>query len=126
MKLSSLANLLSQKLSASEYSAEIAGELAEHTRGLEKPGGVAPVRVTEDIDLLLDRAGLGVLCRLFACGQLTAGELAYTADVLELAERVEFAGPDVANDLAECTDPEINGPLTVARALEIAGTGAAA
>jgi hypothetical protein len=57
---------------------------------------------------------------------LTAGELAYTADVLELAERVEFAGPDIANDLAECTDPEINGPLTVARALQIADTADAA
>ena len=75
---------------------------------------------------MLDRAGLGVLCRLFAEGQLTASELAYTADALELSERVEFAGPDIASDLAECTDPEINGPLTVARALEIAGTGAAA
>ena len=126
MKISSLANLLSQKLSASEYSAEIADEIAEYTRGLEKRGSVIPIRVTEDAGLLLDRAGLGVLCRLFACGQLTADELAYTADVLELAECVEFSGPDVANDLAECTDPEINGPLSVARALEIAGTGAAA
>jgi hypothetical protein len=126
MRLSSLANLLSEKLSASDYSAEIAGELAAHTRGLEKLGGTASVRVTEDIDLLLDRAGLGVLCRLFAGGQLTAGELAYTADALQLSERVELAGPDIANDLAECTDPEINGPLTVTRALEIAGIGAAA
>jgi hypothetical protein len=126
MKLSSLANLLSEKLSASDYSAEIAVELAEHTRGLQKLGGTAPVKVTEDIDLLLDRAGLSVLCRLFADGQLTASALAYTADALELSERVEFAGPDIASDLAECTDPEINGPLTVARALEIAGTGAAA
>ena len=126
MKLSSLANLLSGNLSSSEYSAEIAGEIAEYTRGLEKPGSVVPIRVTEDIDLLLDRAGLGLLCRLFACGQLTADELAYTADVLELAERVEFAGPDIASDLAECTDPEINGLLSVARALEIAGIGVAA
>jgi hypothetical protein len=125
MKLSSLANLLSHKLSASEYSAEIAGDIAEYTRGLEKPGGVVPIRVTEDIDLLLDRAGLAVLCRLFACGQLTADELAYTADVLELAERVEFAGSDIASDLGECTDPEINGPLSVARALEIACRAAA-
>ena len=126
MKLSSLANLLNQKLSAPEYSAEIAGDIAEYTRGLEKRGSVIPIRVIEDTDLLLDRAGLGLLCRLFAYGQLTAAELAYTADVLELAEHVEFAGPDIASDLAECTDPEINGPLSVARALEIAGTGTAA
>jgi hypothetical protein len=126
MKLSSLANLISQKLSAPDYSVEIADEIAEYTRGLERRGSVVQIRVTEDVDLLLDRAGLAVLCRLFACGQLTAHELAYTADVLELAERVEFASPDIASDLAECTDPEINGPLSIARALEIAGTGAAA
>ena len=121
MRLTSLANLLSGSISAADYSAEIAVELAEHTRHLGR-GGSAPVLVSEDTDLVLDRAGLGVLCRLFASGQLTAGELAYTADALQLAERVEFAGPDIADDLAMCTDPEINGPLTVARALQIAGT----
>jgi hypothetical protein len=39
-----------------------------------------------------------------------------------LAERVEFASSGIADDLAECTDPEIHGPLTVTRALQIAGT----
>lgn len=126
MKLTSLVNLLSGKLSPSDFSAEIAGELAEHTIGLQKLGGIAPVQITEDTDLLLDRAGLGVLCRLFAYGQLTAGELAYTADAMQLSERVEFTGPEIASDLAECTDLETNGPLTVARALEIAGVGAVA
>lgn len=121
MRLSSLANLLSGAISPADYSAEIGAELAEHTRHLGR-GGSAHVLVSEDTDLVLDRAGLGVLCRLFASGQLTAGELAYTADALQLAKRVELAGPNIADDLAECTDPEINGPLTVARALQIAGT----
>ena len=125
MKLSSLANLICGSLSAEDYSSEIAAELAEHTRHLGR-GGSAPVRVTEDTDLVLDRAGLGALCRLFASGQLTAGELAYTADALQLAERVEFSGPDIADDLDCCTDPEINGPLTAEQALEIAGRGTAA
>lgn len=126
MRLSSLTSLLSGNLSAADYSTEIAGELAQHTRGLQKRGGTAPVQVTEDSDLLLDGAGLGVLCRLFASGQPTANELAYAADVLQLSQRVELAGPEVAGALAECTDPEINGPLTVARALEIAGIDGAA
>ena len=125
MKLSSLAKLISGSLSAADYSSEIAVELADHTRYLGR-GGSAPVAVTEDTDLVLDRVGLGVLCRLFASGQLTAGELAYTADALQLSERVEFSGPNIADDLDYCTDPEINGPLTAARALEIAGRGAAA
>jgi hypothetical protein len=125
MRLTSLANLISGTLSAADYSEEIAVELAEHTRHLGR-GGSAPVRVSEDTDIVLDRAGLGALCRLFASGQLTAGELAYTADALQMAERVEYSGPDIADDLDACTDPEINGQLTVAKALEIAGRGAAA
>jgi hypothetical protein len=125
MKLSSLSNLLSGTMSATDYSAEIAGELAEHVQGLSKRGS-ARVVVTEDIDFVLDPAGLSALCRLFASGQITASELAYTADALELAERVEFSEPDIADDLAECTDPEINGPLTVSRALELASQWSAA
>ena len=125
MKLSSLANLLSGDLAASNYSAEIADELATHVHALGK-GGSAPVAVTEDADLLLDQAGLATLCRLFAAGQLTAHELAYTADALQLADRVDFADPDIADLLSECTDPEINGPLSRSRALEIADHGSAA
>jgi hypothetical protein len=126
MRLSSLANLLAGKLLASDFSAEIGEELLVHTRGLQKLGGSAPVVVTPDTALVLDRRGLAVLCRLFASGQLSAAELAYTADALQLSDHVEFADTSVADDLAECTDPVINGPLTVARALEIAGNGAAA
>ena len=126
MKLSSLAKLLSRAMPVGDFSAEISGELAEHTRGLAVLGCSAPVTLTEDADLILDRAGLGVLCRLFASGQLTAAELAYTADALQMADRVVLSGADITNYLAECTDPEINGPLTVVRALEIAGDGAAA
>ena len=123
MRLSSLANLLAGKLSAPEFSAEIAEELFVHTRGLQKLGGSAPIVVAEDTDIVLDRAGLSTLCRLFASGGLSAAELAYTADALQLSERVELADASIADDLAECTDPIINGPLTVARALEIAGAG---
>lgn len=125
MKLSTLALLFSGDKSVEEFSAEIQGELAVHSRGLAKIGGSAPVQVTEDADIIVDRAALGLLCRLFASGQISASELAYTADVLQLADRVDFVSQDIANDLAECTDPEINGPLTAARALEISGKVAA-
>ena len=121
MKLSSVANLISGTLSPTDFSAEISSEISAHTFELRKRGGIAHVRVFEDTDVLLNRAGLSILCHLFATGQLTANELAYVADALQLSERVEFGDEDIASDLAECTDPEINGPLTIARALEIAG-----
>lgn len=126
MKLSSVARLLAGTLPATEFSAGIADELSAHVGALQKQGSSAPVVIAEDTDLVLDRSGLVTLCRLFASGQLSAAELAYTADALQLSERVAFAEPAIADDLAECTDPEINGPLSVARALEIARTGAAA
>ncbi len=125
MRVSSVANLLSGQLPALRYSAEIAEELAAHSRALAKRGASAPVVVTEDMDMVLDRSGLSTLCRLFATGQLSAAEVAYTADALQLSERVVFSDPSVADDLAECTDPEINGPLSVDRALEIAANGTA-
>jgi hypothetical protein len=126
MRLSLLVKLLAGNLSPPEFSAEIADELSVHTRRLQELGGAAPVVVTEDADIVVARSGLSTLCRLFASGQLSAAELAYTADALQLSERVEFADPSIGDDLAECTDPSINGPLTVARALEIASNGAAA
>jgi hypothetical protein len=126
MRLSSLANLLAGELPASEFSTEIAEELLVHTRGLQKLGGSAPVIVIPDTHLVLDRRGLAVLCRLFASGKLSSAELAYAADALQLSDHVEFVDASVAGDLAECTDPAVNGPLTIARALEIAGNGAAA
>jgi hypothetical protein len=125
MKLSTLTKLFSGQASAEHLSSEIRDELDVHTRALAKLGSSAPVVVTEDADVVLDRAALGLLCRLFASGQLTAIELAYTADVLQMADRVDFSDQQVVDHLAECTDPEINGPLSVARALEIAGTTAA-
>jgi hypothetical protein len=123
MRLSSIVSLLAAEIPASEFSADIAGELSVHIQARQRNGASVPVVVTEDTDLVLGRSGLAALCRLFASGQLSAAELAYTADALQLSGRVAFADPSVADDLAECTDPEINGPLSVARALEIAGNG---
>jgi len=117
---------MSGQLPVSQFSAEIADELLVHSVALAKRGASAPVLVTEDTDLVLDRSGLAALCRLFASGRLSAVELAYTADALQLADRVAIPDPSVADDLADCTDPAINGPLSVTRALEIAGNGSAA
>lgn len=121
MKLSSLVKLLSGELLATTYSLELASELWAHRTGLGVLGGVAVVFAEEDADVVLDHAALARLCQLFARGELTAAELAYTADLLQMADRVDITDGDVAALLAECTDPETNGILTVERALQIAG-----
>ena len=121
MKLSSLAGFLEGKHSAVAYRAEIAEELERHLAGLRGPARVAPVEAAEDRDLIFGPREFGRLCSLYASGQLSAEELAYAADVLELSERVEFASESVAHDLGLCTDPEINGPMSAERALALSG-----
>lgn len=120
MRLSSLANLIDGTQPAEHFSAEIAGELLHHSQGLESQRGSAAVLVIPDAEIVLDSAGLGKLCQLFVSGQLSASELAYVADSLQLSDHVQIVGSSTADHLAECTDPAINGALTVNRALEIA------
>jgi hypothetical protein len=126
MKILAIAQLIAGALPVEAFSASMSDELSDHVLALRKGGASAPVQVTEDASLVLDRAGLAALCKLFAAGQLAAAELAYVADVLQLSERVVFADPSIADDLAECTDPEVNGPLSTERALAMAGLPAPA
>ena len=121
MKLSSLAKLLKGELTPGEYGRELEPELATHAAALAKRGASAPVAVTEDATLEFGRAELAALCRLYASGALSTQQLAYTADLIQLSEGVQVVGESVANDLAACTDPEINGPLSPAEALAMAG-----
>ena len=121
MKLSSLTKLLKGELAPGDYSRELEPELAIHAAALAKKGSSAPVAVTEDAALQFGRPELATLCRLYAAGALSAAQLAYTADVIQLSEHVQIVGESVADDLAVCTDPEINGPLSPAEALAMAG-----
>jgi hypothetical protein len=117
MKLSSLDALLAKSLSPSAFRAQLAPDLAEYLNADVK-GSVMPVRVTEDKDIQLSTAHVRELCELFINKQLTPEELAFVADALQLADRVDF-DEEVPDLIAEMTDPEINGPFTIAHAREI-------
>ena len=121
MKLSSLNSLLVNELSPTEFSTEISEELIEHTQGLEKISGVASVRVTEDLDILITRKNLNILCNLFITDSLTSSELAYVADAMQMSDRVEFSDSGISDIVSEFTDPIINGVFTKERALIIMG-----
>jgi hypothetical protein len=96
MRLSTVAKLISQELRLPEFSALSAPELTAHLQCLKTKGASARVVVVEDAEVLIDPAGVATLCGMFANGQLSAQELAYTADVLLLAECVQFSDPCVA------------------------------
>ena len=119
MKLSSLQAMLSGTLSPDAFVSEISAEISTYQSSLGKVGGVVPIRVTEDQDVTVTRSDIKALCNLFAVGKISPLELAYVADGIQLAERVEFVDSWVADSVAEFTDPEINGPFTRARAIEI-------
>jgi hypothetical protein len=116
MKLSSIALLLDRKITPSEISQSMRAELAEHVKGLSVVGGVASVYVSEDADVLLNESGVALLCELFLSQELTAQEIAYIADILQMSDRLDIPSAWVADALSKLTDPEINGPLTVERA----------
>ncbi len=126
MKLSDIARLLSGDIDPGAFGVACAPELAERRTfvgadGLiVKRGTVIPVRVLDDCAICVSKADVANLCRHFAQGELDAVGLAYIADALQLAEHVTWADDDVAEYVSEFTDPEINGPFTVSRALEIA------
>ncbi len=127
MKLSAIAQLLAGNLSPQQFLAECNSELAERRElvggdgQVITRGSVVPVRVADDCAISVSRNGVATLCRHFVRGDLSAVDLAYIADALQLAEDVSWEDEDVAELVAEFTDPEINGVFTVTRAREIAG-----
>ena len=121
VKLSDIRKLVGGEISAPKFLERNAAPLAERRRILaqKERGRVIPVRVDEDEDLEIAATDLVTLCRIFIDGAITDLELEYLADVLQLSDRVSFADSKIRDHLDELTDPEINGPLTVARAQAI-------
>jgi hypothetical protein len=121
MKLSDIASLLGGRLSAAEFRAANSADFSERKVLSERNtrGGVLPVRVNEDVDVALNPEAIVTLCRLFKDGALTALELGYIADAMQLSDRVSCSDPDVRDYLDAFTDPEINEPFSASRAGEI-------
>jgi hypothetical protein len=120
MKLSRLASLLNRELPVAEFTADLSAEFAIYWRGLSEVGRSAPVQVTEDEDLIVTADSIKTLCELFIDEELGMEVLAYIADVMQLADRVDFDEDWIADAVAEFTDPEVNGVFTKERAAEIA------
>jgi hypothetical protein len=119
MRLGSLADLLSGRLSGRAFALEVEEEMAAYRRGLRELGRSAPVVVIADEDVLVSLAGLKNLCRSCIAGELDLLELAYIGDAMLLSERVRFESPKVEAFAMEFSDPDVNGRFTPARAGEI-------
>jgi hypothetical protein len=119
MQLSQISQLLDSQLSAAEFRALNTSSFTEYRELTEKQGSAIPIRVEEDIDILVTLEHIIAACELRMNGDLSPEELAYLADVLQLSDRVTFLNEDIAEYIAEFTDPEINGLFTLERAREI-------
>ena len=119
MRLSTLAKLLGGSLAPVDFQAELEPELRDAARGREERGRAVPIRVTEDVDLLVTPSMIAAALRMYADGALTADALEYIGDVLELAERSAFASDGLADVVYEFSSPDINGAFTIKRAKEI-------
>ena len=107
-------------MAASSFTASIAAEFATYMRALQEQGRSAPIVVDEDADVVVTLESINLLCVTFVAGQISAAELAFTADVMQFAERIKYATPGLSDIVAEFTDPEVNGEFTVSRAQELA------
>jgi hypothetical protein len=118
MKLSDISGLIGGQISPASFRASNAESFTERRSllGANRRGQVVPVRVDEDKDFELTARGLAALCSLLINWALDVLELAYIADALQLAYRVTYSDAGVRDFLDELTDPEVNGPFTVARA----------
>ncbi len=119
VKLSDIANLLSDVAEPAAFRSANATDFEERRPLLAKRGSVVPVRVTEDADVAVSGREVAKLCNHFIAGQLDAVELAYVADALQLSDRVTMADEEASEYVAEFTDPEVNGPFTIERAKAI-------
>jgi len=103
-----------------DFTAGLSAGLAIHRRGLSRRGRSAPVQVTEDTEQIVTADGLKTLCELFIDGELSAEVLAYVADAMQPADRVDFTEDWIADVVAEFADPEVSGVFTRQRARTIA------
>jgi hypothetical protein len=119
MKLTSLRRFLDAKMSAAEFLRELDPELSAYRHGLTERGRSVPVPVTEDRDIEISRTDVATLCRAFLAGDLDTTQLSLIADVIQMADRVSIEDRWVADAVAECTDPEIQGEFTQDRARQV-------
>lgn len=118
MKLRDINGLIGGKISPASFRATNAENFTERRSllGANRQGGVVSVWVDEDEEIELTGQDLAALCSFLIKGAVDAVELAYIADALQFADRVTYQDDWVRDYLDELTDPEVNGPFTVARA----------
>ena len=111
---------INRELPVPDFTADVSADLAIHRRGLSERGRSAAVKVTEDEDVTVTAGAIETLCELFIGGELSAEALAYTEDVMQLADCVDFKEEWTADVVAEFTDLEVSGIFTNERAAQIA------
>lgn len=111
MHLSSLYKFLSGASGAPDLKQSLKTELKAYSETMQQAGGSVPIHVTEDFPFVLGPKELSLLMNSFLNLELTALELGYIVDAIQLSDSVEFENEKVRDLLHQLTDPEINGPI---------------
>ena len=118
MKMEHLAAYLQGAYDLRKLKREIAAEVQTTTQRSRQEGGPVPRRVEEVFGetYAIGPNEVRCLCIAFIEGELDPGELAYISDALQLSESFIWLQEDLFDMVFEMSDPDINGPFTVASA----------
>ena len=116
MKISELKSFLDCRLTVVELQKLLKTEVVLHTKARTVKGGSCPVYITEDESFIFTKEHFVVLCSTFFRDELDEYEIAYIADIILMADNIELENEVLEDNVAELTDPEINGKFTKERA----------
>ncbi len=95
MRLSDLNKVLEGALSPEDFESLIKQELDEHIESSKKKGASAPIYLTADLSLIINRFDAEKLEKFYSDGRISTPAIVYIADALSLSEAVKFENKEV-------------------------------
>ncbi|MEO6151204.1 MAG: hypothetical protein ABIP28_13630 [Mucilaginibacter sp.] len=112
MKVSLLKDFFDQAITNSQLNEIITPEISNYKLLLSKKGSSVPIILQEDIQLLVRKKDIAVLCEAYLNEEITKYELMYIIDALQLSDNISFENEELLDNASILTDPEVNGLLT--------------
>lgn len=119
MKKESLNRFFTGDITASHLTSEISNEVQEYSIALKKKGSSSPVYLSGDGLTIITSQNVLKLLDAFHTNALKEIELNYIVDALVLSDELLIESEAVEDVLHSLTDPDVNGPITARRVLEI-------
>lgn len=120
MRFSDLRSFLFGKMPAQFLAKSIRREVDSYKQQLSKRGSCVPIALTDvEGTLQVSAAQVRLVLKAFMDGHLSKWDVYYLSDAIALSEHVMFTSEQAREAIEEMTDPEVNGDLTIGRAVKI-------